>query len=133
MSQSPMDEIAAADLAYVRLLITDTSDDPETQIFSDEELTTLLLANSGPLLAAADALEMIAVSELLLSKKITTQDLSTDGPSVAKELRAQAASLRKRAKDKIIAVTEEAWGFTAFSMNPINRAPEATEYPRRWL
>lgn len=50
--------------------------------------------------AAADALEAMAVSEVLVAKKIRTQDLSTDGPAVAEALRKQAAMLRARADDE---------------------------------
>ncbi|MFF5791127.1 hypothetical protein ACFY5D_03670 [Paeniglutamicibacter sp. NPDC012692] len=50
--------------------------------------------------AAADALDAIATSEALTSKKIRTQDLSTDGPAVAAELRKQAAALRYKADQK---------------------------------
>ena len=38
----------------------------------------------------AAALRTIAASEVLVSKKIRTQDLQTDGPAVAAELRALA-------------------------------------------
>lgn len=50
--------------------------------------------------AAADALDAIASSEALVSKKIRTQaGVSTDGPAVAAALRAHAASLRAQADD----------------------------------
>lgn len=49
--------------------------------------------------ASADALDAMATSELLESKKIRTQDLSTDGVSVAAELRKKAAELRLRADE----------------------------------
>ena len=52
-------------------------------------------------LAAADALEAIAVSEVLVSKKIRTNDLTTDGPAVSAELRALAKQLRDRAEREI--------------------------------
>lgn len=47
--------------------------------------------------AAADVLDAMATSEVLLAKKIRTQDLSTDGPAVAADLRKQAAVLRGKA------------------------------------
>lgn len=50
--------------------------------------------------AAADALDAIAVSEVLVSKKIRTQDLSSDGPAVSAELRRTAEGLRTRADDE---------------------------------
>lgn len=83
----------------VRLLIADT--DPNALILTDDQITALLGlhadAEQAALLAAADALDAIATSEALLSKKIRTQDLSTDGPAVAAELRKHAAQLRDRA------------------------------------
>jgi len=81
-------------VGQVRLLI----DDADANVFSDLELATFLNLNSGSVLkAAAQALLMIAGSEARLSKKITSQDLQTDGPAVAAELRAQAKQLRAQA------------------------------------
>jgi len=81
-------------VGQVRLLIDDTN----ANVFSDLELATFLNLNSGSVLkAAAQALLMIAGSEARLSKKITSQDLQTDGPAVAAELRAQAKQLRAQA------------------------------------
>lgn len=81
----------------VRLLIGDT----ENQIFSDTELSTFLeLCGGSVYRAAADALDTIASSEALLSKKITTQDRSTDGPAVADALRKHADALRARANEE---------------------------------
>ena len=80
-------------IEWVRLLI----DDPETGGVFDLAEIRLFLATAGhPLLAAADALDVLATSEVRLSKKITTQDLTTDGPAVAAELRKQAEALRDR-------------------------------------
>ena len=79
----------------VRLLIDDTSLDP---VFTDPEIAAFLNLNGGSeLRAAAQALLMIAGSEARLAKKITSQDLQTDGPAVAAELRAQAQALRAQA------------------------------------
>lgn len=50
--------------------------------------------------AAADSLDAVAVSEALISKKIRTQDLSTDGPAVADSIRKTAAGLRARADEE---------------------------------
>ncbi|MEV5211335.1 hypothetical protein AB0K35_28065 [Micromonospora sp. NPDC053740] len=89
-------------VGMLRLLITDTSDVPADQLFTDEQLSALLAMEGHVVkLAAASALEIISRSEVLISKKITTQDLSTDGPAVAAELRAQAKALREQAaKDR---------------------------------
>lgn len=113
-------------VAYVRLLIADTGSDP---ILSDDEISLLLANASGPLLAAADALDIIASAELLLSKKITTQDLSTDGPAVAAELRKQAAALRARAREEQY---DKDWGLAVFSVAAKPQTwPEAVEGPVR--
>lgn len=85
-------------ITLVRQLIADT--DPGGQLLTDEQLGALLTLNTGSArLAAADALETIAASEVLISKKIRTQDLATDGPAVAKALMDLAASLRRRARE----------------------------------
>lgn len=93
-------------LKQIRALIADTS---EPRLFTDEEIQVYLdlyLPVGDPVSrrhvwwAAADALDAIATSEALTSKKIRTQDLSTDGPAVAAELRKQAAGLRARADDE---------------------------------
>ena len=117
------------DIGYVRLLIADNGDEP---ILSDDELQMLLTAASGRArLAAAEALEVIATSEVLLSKKITTQDLSTDGPAVAAALRVRAKQLR----DQEAAATDTDWGFVVFGVGTAAGChPEATELREpRWL
>lgn len=115
------------DIAYVRLLIGDAATEP---ILSDFELDALVRRAGGSLLyAAADALDAIAASEALVSKKITTQDLSTDGPAVAAELRKQAAGLRARADQQSAKVNEEAWGLAIFDPNRRPAKPELTEWP----
>lgn len=78
-------------VALVRLRISDTSTNPSEQLLTDDQLTLLLGEHDGSTYrAAADALRTIAASEVLISKKIRTQDLSTDGPAVAASLRALA-------------------------------------------
>lgn len=85
-----------SDVGKVRLLIADL--DESAFLLGDDLLTGYLTLNDDNLnRAAADALDAIATSEVLVSKKIRTQDLSTDGPAVAAELRAQAARLRAKA------------------------------------
>lgn len=89
----------------VRLLIADLATPP---LMEDDVLEGYLsmhgftgeadsIERPGIWRAAADALDGIATSEVLTSKKIRTQDLSTDGPAVAAELRKQAAALRYKA------------------------------------
>jgi hypothetical protein len=62
-------------------------------------------------LGAAAALETIATSEVLVAKKITTQDLSVDGPAVAEALRKSAALLRSQVAGVDEAAAAEADGF----------------------
>jgi len=82
----------------VRLLITDVSTDPAKRILTDDQVDGFLeLAGGIVKLAAAEALDAIAVSELLVSKVIRTQDLATDGAKVAAALQARAATLRAQA------------------------------------
>ena len=84
-------------IALVRQLISDVGNDP---LFTDDQVGAFLSLNIGSArLAAADALEVIAASEVLVAKKIRTQDLATDGPAVAKALMDLAASYRRRARD----------------------------------
>lgn len=80
----------------VRLLIADTS--AANRMFSLRQVGLFLTLNGDNVRrAAAQALDTIAANEALLSKKLTTKDLSTDGPAVAAALRAQATELRRQA------------------------------------
>lgn len=89
-------------LGKVRLLIADLA---EPSKISDEILEGYLglYEDADPKCAewraAADALDAMGTSELLESKKIRTQDLSTDGPAVAAALYKKAAELRARADE----------------------------------
>ena len=79
----------------VRLLIADT--DPANRIFSTQQIARFLAMNGDSVKrAAAQALDAIAGNEAMVSKKIRTQDLQTDGPAVAAALRAQATELRRQ-------------------------------------
>lgn len=88
-----------ADSAYVRMARLYAGDiDTTAPLLTDLQYQDLLTAEGDvPKLAAAQALDIIASSEALVSKKIRTQDLSTDGPAVAASLRANAAELRRQA------------------------------------
>lgn len=78
----------------VRLLLADVG---STQYLTDEQINGYITLNDGRVRrAAADALDAIAVSEVLTSKVIRTQDLQTDGAKVADALRARAAQLRQQ-------------------------------------
>lgn len=50
--------------------------------------------------AAADAIDALANNEALVLKKIKTEDLETDGATVANALRVGARNLRARAKEE---------------------------------
>lgn len=116
-----------ADIDTVRLLIADTSTDETKRLFTDAQLASFLALNGGRVKkAAADALDAIAISEVLVSKKIRTQDLATDGPAVAAELRAQA----KRLRDQDAEEDEENGDFAFFIAGgyPRGGRPELTEY-----
>lgn len=78
--------------------------------------------------ASADVLDAMATTESLLSKKLTTQDLSTDGPAVAADLRKRAAQLRSEADAQDVADA----GQDVFTIVPMGgyRRPEAAE--RYW-
>jgi len=82
----------------VRLLIGDTDqDDPNNQIFEDEELDQFLaMEDNAVKLASAQALDTMASLEAMIQKKIRILDLTTDGPAVAAELRARAMELRNQ-------------------------------------
>lgn len=89
----------------VRLLISDT--DTENAIFADSEISNFLtLEDSDVRMAAAMALETMASREALIQKRIRLMDLQTDGPSVAKELRERAKTLREQANAGIFDYAE---------------------------
>lgn len=112
-------------IAQVRSLIADT--DPTRQILDDDAVEAYLTVEGwDALLAAAAALEAIAVSEVLVGKKIRTQDLQTDGPAVSAELRALAARYRARAAE-IDAAADEWDGFDIVGGRP-GRRPEHTHH-----
>lgn len=80
----------------VRLLIADTDD--TDFVFPDAAIDAFLaLIPSGDVrLAAAQALDVIAVSETLVLKVMQTLDTQTDGAKVAAALKAQASELRRQ-------------------------------------
>lgn len=114
-----------SDVGRVRLLIDDTQGEG---VFDDPEITAFLDLNGGSVLrAAAQALLMLAGSEARLGKKIRTQDLQTDGPAVAAELRALAKQLRAQA-DEEDAASPDASFFSVVEYPPQDgRRPELTE------
>lgn len=103
------------DIGMIRLLITDV--DETTPLFQDAELNAFLTMEGGVKRAAAAALETIARSEALISKKITTLNLSTDGPAVAKELRESARQLRDQAAAEL--VLADSFGLEIVDFDPL--------------
>lgn len=112
-------------VAQIRLIIADV--DTSNQLFTDEQIQTYLALSGGTVrLAAADALEAIAVSEVLISKKIQSQHLTTDGPAVAEALRKLAATQRQLAADE---GDESAEIFDIVDTLASDARPEHTNYP----
>lgn len=90
-----------APLGQVRLLISDT--DETNLVLTDQMVNGFLgLAPGGNVrLAAADALDAIAISEVLVLKVMTTLDVQTDGASLARVLQGRAAQLRQQVADGV--------------------------------
>lgn len=110
----------------VRLNITDTGS-PDQQLFRDEQLEAWLTQYDGNINRATyRALVTMATSTVLVSKKIRTQDLTTDGPAEAAALLA----LAKTYKDEADAVDASAGEF--FEIIPFGASShhEGEEY--RW-
>lgn len=124
MSTPPEDPTLLVE--QVRHLIADLSEHP---LLTDEQINVYLSLNSNSVRrAAADSLDAIASSEALVSRKIRTQDLQTDGPAVADSLRKHADRLRQLAdrEDDL----EDSWdGFDVVDTIPGRRRPEGTEWP----
>lgn len=83
----------STNVGKVRLLIMDNN--ASAYLFEDDEISSLLsIEGDNVRRGAALALETMASNEAYVLKRITLLDLTTDGPAVAKELRARAESLR---------------------------------------
>lgn len=86
----------STDVGKVRLLVGDI--DETRPIFNEESIAAFLeLAGESVKRAAASALLVIAVNEVLVQKRIKLLDLSTDGPAEAEALRKLAAEYRAQA------------------------------------
>lgn len=107
-------------VGQIRLLVGDL-DIGENQIFDDDQLNGFLsIADGSTKRAAADAIDVIATSEALISKVIQTQDRSVDGSKTADALRKHAAALRVRAKEEEDEEDDEPF-FTAFNLTGPDR------------
>lgn len=110
------------DVDTVRLLIADTT--PHNELLKDDQLQQLLDLEGNVKAAAAQALDIIASSEALVSKVIKTQDLSTDGPATAKALREHANRLRAQAAGDTADADEGFFDIVDF--DPYPSGPELT-------
>jgi len=109
-------------IQQVRLLIPDVS---APQVFSDADISSYLdLGNGSARLAAADALDAIAVDETLVYRYVKTDDLTVDGTKGADILRKRAKDLR----DQETATTLDYFDL-AFPVHGGARIPEATARP----
>lgn len=121
----PITTDVTTDVGRVRLLISDL--DPAAALFADDEVQAFLDLNGALIrLAAAEALDVIASNEALLSKKITTQDLATDGPALAAALHAQAEGLRaahRTSQADADAVNGGGFGIVPFGRRGLNAPP----------
>ena len=111
-------------LAQTRALMADVGD---TKYLTDDQVQVYLDINDDNIRrAAADALDAIATSEVLVSKVIRTQDLQTDGAKVADALRKHADRLRDQADN---ADDDDGWfGFDIVDTLPSVRHPDLTEH-----
>lgn len=87
----------STDVGQVRLLVADT--DPASQLLNDPQIEALISMEGSVKRAAAQALDVIASSEALVSKVISMNGLSIDGTKVAAELRSRASELRRQLDD----------------------------------
>lgn len=121
-----MSEELPSPVEMVRLNLTDL--DPENYLLTDGQIQGLLLSHNGNVnRASAQGLRIIAVSEVLLSKAIRSQDLSTNGPAVARELRESAARLDAAAN---AADDAEDAGLILYNFGARQRRKETEEF--RW-
>jgi len=104
----------------VRLLIGDTDTSTvANQIYTDAEIDAFLsMEKSVVRRAAASALESMAASQAMILKVLKVLDLETDGASLAKELRAQAAILREQAE---VDDASSGWDYAEMVYDPFTR------------
>lgn len=121
-----------AELNAIRALIPDLEpvfgDDEDETMFSDDDLASYYSVGAGNVLrAAAYANFAIATSEALISKKIRTQDLQTDGPAVAAQLLAKGNYLMARADKDDATANAEFFQIVDFQSGWVIYPPELTE------
>jgi hypothetical protein len=115
-------------VGMMRLLTTDV--DEAFPILTDDQYRAFLtLENNIIKCGAAAALEAIATSETLRSKKISTQDLSIDGPAVAADLRARAKLLRDQVRQDITNQRDDENYADGFGFDFLDFNPHASRWP----
>lgn len=108
----------------VRLLLNDVA---EPWVFSDDEIDAFLELEGGSVkLAAAQAIDTNADDQLLASKVLRTQDVTTDGAKLADSMRRRAAALR--AQHEAETEAEDDGFFTVVDFGHQSH-PELTERP----
>lgn len=113
----------------VRLLIADTNSAfPQ---FTDAEIDAFIEMEGSFRRAAAMALEVIAVNEALIQKRIVALHLETDGPALAAELRNLAKSLREQ--DKTSAGSGSTFMIAEFADGPEQREERIRKLTERGL
>lgn len=92
------DATLPTDRDKVRLLAQENN--TATAIFEDSEIEGFLAMEGGDVrLGAALTLETLAANQVLVLKKISLLELSTDGPALAAALREAAANLRNNVNE----------------------------------
>lgn len=126
-----MDIDYSTPVGQVRLNIADVHDDPAQRLLTDPQISALIKGNRDSVNRASwRALIIIASSEVLISKKLKTQDVQTDGPATSAELRLLAATYLAAAQEdetKEDEDSDEGFMFVSFAGS---RKPEATGWPR---
>lgn len=118
--------MSAQDLMLIRLNLGEDPDNQKTHVLSNEALEAWLDRFDGNTDRVTHrALITIASSEVLTSKKITSQDLSSDGPAVSAELRALAETYKQAAD-----TSDDTQYFAGYIAPPVSQRREAEEY--RW-
>src|SRR5690625_2777693 len=113
-------------IGQVRLLIPDTA---EPFTFTDEEIQAYLsISKDNIKRAAANALDAIASSTVMLLTVVKTGDITGDGPAVGPELRWRARALRDEADADDL---EDAMSEGFQIINPVY-VPDVWEYDN-WL
>ncbi|MDP9820388.1 hypothetical protein [Nocardioides massiliensis] len=109
----------------VRLLLNDVA---APWVFSDDEIEAFLdMEGDNVKLAAAQAIDTNADDQLLASKVLRTQDVTTDGAKLADSMRRRAAALRAQAADET-ADDEDSFFFGVVNLEG-SLHPERTQYP----